>query len=59
VIDESRRLIDAIVDFIAADDLLAPADIRAALRREVDAAGPEGLRALETQLSADDGCPII
>jgi hypothetical protein len=59
VIDESRRLLDAIVDFIAADDPFAPADIRAALRREVDADGPEGLRALETQLSADDGCPII
>jgi 1-acyl-sn-glycerol-3-phosphate acyltransferase len=52
---ESSRLIDAILDFIAADDLLAPADIRAALQREIDAAGPDGLHALKARLSADDG----
>lgn len=55
MIDESARLLDAILDFIAADDLLAPADICAALQREIDAAGAEGLHALKAQLSADDG----
>jgi hypothetical protein len=48
--NDPRILIDAILDFVATDGLLARVDIRAALQREIDAAGTESLRALEAQL---------
>ena len=49
------RLVDAILDFIAAADLLTREDIRSALEREVDAAGSDALLALKSSLSADLG----
>ena len=39
-------LIAAILEFVGDQDLLALQDIRAALEREVDGAGPDGLLAL-------------
>jgi 1-acyl-sn-glycerol-3-phosphate acyltransferase len=48
-------LITAILDFLAGQDLLTVRDIRAALEREIDDAGPDGLLALGTRLVADHG----
>lgn len=48
-------LVDAILDFLADQDLLTLRDIRAALEREIDAAGPEALQALKARLAADTG----
>lgn len=48
-------LIGAILDFLADQDLLTLRDIRAALEREIDDAGPEALLALRARLTADNG----
>lgn len=48
-------LIDAICAFLADQDLLTLRDIRAALEREVDGAGPDALLALKARLIADNG----
>jgi 1-acyl-sn-glycerol-3-phosphate acyltransferase len=48
-------LIDAILDFLADQDLLTRQDIRAALQREIDRAGPDALHALKERLLADTG----
>jgi 1-acyl-sn-glycerol-3-phosphate acyltransferase len=48
-------LIDAILAFIAGNDLLPVGDIRVALEQEIDAAGADALLALKTRLAADDG----
>jgi 1-acyl-sn-glycerol-3-phosphate acyltransferase len=48
-------LIDAILTFIGRGHLLPIDDIRAALEREIDAAGAGALIALKAALSADDG----
>ena len=48
-------LISEILEFIGTEDLLESADIRAALEREIDAAGPAALVALKDSLSADLG----
>jgi 1-acyl-sn-glycerol-3-phosphate acyltransferase len=49
------RLIAEILAFIAGQDLLTLADIRTALEREIDDAGPVALLALKQRLSADSG----
>lgn len=48
-------LIDAILEFLAEQDLLTLRDIGAALHREIDSAGPEALLALKARLTADNG----
>lgn len=48
-------LVDAILKFLAAQDLLAMRDIRVALEREIDDAGPEALLALKARLAEDNG----
>lgn len=48
-------LIDAILGFLADQDLLTLRDIRAALEREIDRAGPEALLALQARLVVDNG----
>jgi 1-acyl-sn-glycerol-3-phosphate acyltransferase len=48
-------LIAAILAFIGSGQLLPIDDIRGALEREIDAAGPDALVALRARLSADDG----
>ena len=48
-------LIARILEFIGDQDLLGPEDIRTVLEREIDAAGPPALLALEDRLSADLG----
>jgi 1-acyl-sn-glycerol-3-phosphate acyltransferase len=48
-------LIAAILEFLADQDLLTLRDIRAALEREIDSAGPEALLALKARLVADKG----
>lgn len=48
-------LIDAILDFLADQDLLTLQDIRAALHREIDRAGPDALVALKARLLSDTG----
>ena len=49
-------LIDAIVAFLAGHDLLTLEDIRSALEREIDAAGPDALVGLKQRLGeAGDG----
>jgi hypothetical protein len=48
-------LIAAILEFVGEQDLLTLQDIRAALEREVDAAGPDGLLALKARLTSDIG----
>ncbi|MGH9372690.1 MAG: lysophospholipid acyltransferase family protein [Vicinamibacterales bacterium] len=50
-----EALIDAILDFLADQDLLTLQDIRAALEREVDGAGPDALLDLKARLVADNG----
>ena len=48
-------LIDAILSFIGGSTLLSAVEIRAALEREIDAAGSGALVALQASLTADDG----
>lgn len=48
-------LIEAILAFLADQDLLTLHDIRAALEQEVDEAGPDALLALKARLVADNG----
>ena len=48
-------LIDAILEFLADQDLLTLRDIRAGLEQEIDNAGPEALQALKARLVADNG----
>lgn len=48
-------LIDAILEFLADQDLLTVRDIRAALEREIDDAGPDALLALKARLVEDNG----
>ena len=53
-------LIAAILEFLGGQDLLTLEDIRAALEREIDSAGPDAVVALKARLSADSGwdyCP--
>jgi hypothetical protein len=50
-----EALIDAILRFLADQDLLTLQDIRSALRAEIDAAGPDALLALKARLVADNG----
>ena len=48
-------LIDAILEFLADQDLLTLQDIRAALTSEIDSAGPDALQPLKSRLVADTG----
>jgi 1-acyl-sn-glycerol-3-phosphate acyltransferase len=48
-------LIDAILEFLADQDLLTRQDIRGALEREIDRAGSDALVALRARLLADTG----
>lgn len=50
-----ETLVDAILDFLADQDLLTRREIRSALEREIDNAGTEALLALKTRLVADNG----
>jgi 1-acyl-sn-glycerol-3-phosphate acyltransferase len=50
-----HRLVAAILEFIAGQDLLPAGDVRAALEDEVDKAGPEALIALTEALTLDNG----
>jgi 1-acyl-sn-glycerol-3-phosphate acyltransferase len=50
-----EALVDAIVAFLAEQDLLTRRDIRAAISRAIDDAEPEALPALEARLVADNG----
>ena len=50
-----EALIDAILEFLADQDLLTLQDIRASLEREIDGAGPDALLALRARLVADNG----
>lgn len=49
------RLIDAIVEFLAGQDLLTLRDVRTALEEEIDRAGPDAVVALKARLTADHG----
>lgn len=51
----AQRLVAAIVDFLAAGDLLPTEEVRLELLREVDAAGPAGLLDLQSRLTMDVG----
>jgi 1-acyl-sn-glycerol-3-phosphate acyltransferase len=51
----ARALVDAVVAFLAARDLLTVDDVRHELDQEVDRAGPDALVALTARLAADDG----
>lgn len=48
-------VVDAILDFLADQDLLTRQEIRLALESEIDRAGPEALHALKARLVADSG----
>ena len=48
-------LIDAVIDFLAGQDLLTQQEIRAALAREIDCAGPGALLDLRDRLRMDAG----
>ncbi len=48
-------LIDAILEFLADQDLLRRRDVRAALASEIDSAGPDTLLALKARLLVDNG----
>ena len=48
-------LIEAILEFLADQELLTLQEIRIALEREIDSAGLDGLLALKTRLGADNG----
>ena len=49
------RLVAAILDFVAGQDLLTLHDIRTALEREIDAAGPGAVLVLKDRLTLDLG----
>ncbi len=49
------RLVAAILQFLAGQDLLAARDIRAELEREIDDAGPDAVLALKARLATDNG----
>jgi 1-acyl-sn-glycerol-3-phosphate acyltransferase len=48
-------LVNAILEFLDDQDLLTVRDIRAALDREIDGAGPDALLGLKARLVADNG----
>jgi 1-acyl-sn-glycerol-3-phosphate acyltransferase len=48
-------LLTGILEFLAVQDLLTLEDIRAALEKEIDGAGPEALLALKQRLTTDVG----
>jgi 1-acyl-sn-glycerol-3-phosphate acyltransferase len=48
-------LVEAILDFVADEDLLTLRDIRVALEQEIDGAGPEALLALKARLAEENG----
>jgi 1-acyl-sn-glycerol-3-phosphate acyltransferase len=48
-------LLTGILEFLAVEDLLTLEDIRAALEREIDGAGPDALLALKQRLTTDIG----
>ncbi len=48
-------LIAAILQFLGGEDLLTLGDVREALEREIDAAGPDALLALKGRLASDNG----
>src|SRR5215471_2108571 len=48
-------VVGAILDFLGRGGLLPLDDVRAALEREIDAAGPDALVSLKARLAADDG----
>jgi 1-acyl-sn-glycerol-3-phosphate acyltransferase len=48
-------LIDAILTFLVGQDLLTQTEIKVALEREIENAGPDALDALKTRLVADTG----
>jgi 1-acyl-sn-glycerol-3-phosphate acyltransferase len=50
-----EQLLTAILDFLAVQDLLTLEDIRAALEKEIDGAGPDALLALKQRLTTDIG----
>jgi len=50
-----ETLVGAILEFLSGHALLAVDDVRAALAREIDAAGRAGLAALKANLTADHG----
>lgn len=49
------RLVEAIMEFLIGQDLLAAPDIRTELEREIDRAGPHAVRALKDRIVADYG----
>ena len=49
------RLVDAILGFLAGQDLLDAPDVRAELEREIDAAGPDAVLDLKSRLETDHG----
>ena len=49
------RLVDAIVDFLVSQDLVPLPDVRAALERQIDVAGPDAVTSLKARLTADSG----
>ena len=51
----SEGVVDAILAYLNDQDLLTPQDVRAALQREVDAAGPAAVLALKARLAEDNG----
>jgi 1-acyl-sn-glycerol-3-phosphate acyltransferase len=50
-----ERLVAPILEFLAGQDLLTLEDIRIALEREIDGAGPDALVALKERLTSDSG----
>src|SRR5262245_47299716 len=50
-----EQLVSGVLEFLNGQDQLAIAEIRTALEREIDDAGPASLVALRERLSADDG----
>lgn len=54
--DSTRHaLITGILDFLAAQDLLAHEEVRRVLEHEIDDAGPDALSALKARLTTDHG----
>ena len=49
------RLVDAILRFLAGQDLLDAPDVRVELEREIDAAGPDAVLDLKSRLETDHG----
>ena len=50
-----ERIVSGVIDFLNGQDQLAIAEIRTALEREIDDAGPASLIALKERLTVDDG----